>query len=190
MAMRRDADERGARWRRALWIWAALIGGAALLSGCLVSERRVELGPRATPLEPGRYVSLDPETGAVDETLMVALDGDLYRGASPEGDAFELALYQSKLGADVFFLAYAEEGAPRVLYGVARIADGALAYPFIDCDTALRGAFKGVILRKGSAPAGGCLITSATQGRAALAAAWMAAPPEPWTRFERREAAQ
>lgn len=177
---RRGGLRRGLSALRAV----AALSLVAALSGCLVSDGLIELGPRATPLEPGLYVSFDAESGAVDEAMVVRLDAE----GGYFAEEFSLAFYESGLAPDLYFLAYREDDAPQTLYGLARAQDGVIEYPFVDCALARSGAPEGVTLEKGSglSGSGGCALTTAQEARAALEAAWRAGPAEPWSRLVRQ----
>lgn len=169
-----------APWRR----MAPLLAMAALvvaLQGCLVSEKRVDLGPRAQPLPPGLYVSFNDD-GAPDHAVVVRIAKD----GRYVGEDFDVALYQSGIAPDVYFVSHFDAEEDQTLYGVARVGENALVYPGVVCDMVPAEALSAAKLGQHE---NGCLIDAPEQGRTVLTALWRSLPgkddptPEGWTRF-------
>ena len=164
--------------RRLGWLLGQL-ALAALLTGCLVSDDRIELGPRVQPLEAGLYVSFGRD-GEPQEAALVYIDAD---GVYVHEDFF-LAFYRSDLGEDVYFAAYTDREKGHTLYGVVEAKDGVLNYPGVTCEDVPEEA-------RTAANFGdhreGCLLESAEQARAALTAFWRAVSRDRgWTRYVRQ----
>lgn len=170
--------------RRRIAVFVALAGMSLVLSGCLISDERIDLGPRAQPLPPGLYVSFDskgePEHAVV---IRIAEDGRYV------GEDFDVTLYESGVAQDVYFIAYIEEDEGRTLYGVAKIDGDALIYPSVVCKMVPATARDAAGLEELE---DGCVIRSAAQGRAVLTALWrsMEETNKPatseWMRFVRQ----
>ena len=156
------------------------------LSGCLVSKKIVDLGPRAQPLPAGLYVSFDDQ-GAPEHAVVMRLKKD----GRYDHEDFQLAFYESGIAPHIYFIAYYDDEQNSVLYGVAAVEDNAISYPGVTCsmvpDETLSAA--GVDTSED-----GCVIASAEQGRAVLTAVWrsLTADGDPnteeWERFVRQTA--
>lgn len=158
---------------------ALLLAGA--LSGCLVSDELVELGPRAQPLTSGLFVSFT-EDGAPEEAAVVTVTG---QGVYSHED-FVLTLFESGLGDDLFFAAYEDRDQGGVMYGLAQAQDGVLAYPMVMCDMVPEAVKAEAKLEPGE---DGCVIQTPEQGRAVLTAlAAEMKPNKDWLRFVRQDA--